>query len=732
MSISPDGVWVAVASEDQVVKVVNLEDTKRVLFLREQSNSNKHVSWHPSGNYISVSCTDGVIYVYSLTSEEPELIKKLDGVIKKTEADSDVSVKVAWCPDGRGFAAPMPTRDIAVVDRESWVHQRSFTGTHAGEITDLVWSPNGAFLLSAGMDGKIVVWECIDLSVVASYNYKNVCSLVWHPSENTISFATNEGRIYTLPGVVPSDLAGRLKLSTRPAPFINDRAAAAETATEILRTGQRRPGGSGGGNERRQSPGLLNELLGPESEPEEGEDWIVDDDGAGYTEEGCGLGKRRLGEITVPDAKRRAFSTSVIGWSPSIHESFQPSATPWRGKRRYLCLNMVGFIWTVDQDTHNTITIEFHDRESYRDIHFTDQLLHDKACLSEHGALFSCQANGNNHPAMLYYRPHETWTNRSDWRTALPPGEDVSCIALSENYIVACTTAGYVRVYTLFGVPVRLYRHKNAPIVTCTSHRDYVLIVGNGAVGVDGKPQLIYSLENIKRDETLQNNDVVALPPGGELRSTFFSDNGDPVIYDSDGVLLVLSHWRDPSQTQWTPLLDTRTLDRLAGGGKEESYWPVAVAQDKFHCIILKGGEKYPYFPRPLFSEFDFKIPLGIAKPPSTTNAEISPSPDGLEENFVRHSVLLSLQEDSAAAMTDLGAEEHLNITNCENNVDRALLQLLMLACKDDDQGAKALEICGLFRQRRTLDMAIKVAIKYGRGVLVDKIERLKGDAMED
>ena len=164
---------------------------------------------------------------------------------------------------------------------------------------------------------------------------------------------------------------------------------------------------------------------------------------------------------------------------------------------------------------------------------------------------------------------------------------------------MVCTSKGYVRVYTLFGLPYRIYRQKHQPVVTCATYRDYVIIMGNGPVGSDGKTQLTYTLENIRRDETLQNNDVVALPPGGFLKSVFFSDNGDPVIYDSDGVLLVLQHWREHGQARWVPLLDTKTLDRLAGGRKQETYWPVAVAQDKFHCIILKasttGAGSNPY-----------------------------------------------------------------------------------------------------------------------------------------
>jgi chromosome transmission fidelity protein 4 len=579
VALSPDGAWVAVVSDDRVVKIVNLSDATRTLSLRAQTNSNKHVSYHPSGNYISVSCTDGLIYVYSLTSEEPELVQKVDGIVKRLESSDEVSAKVAWCPDGRAFAAPTATRDIIVVDRQNWERQRAFAGAHLADITDFAWSPNGAFLVSAAKDGKIVLWETKEQKIVETYNHRNVCALAWHPTENALSFTTTEGRLYTLNGVVPPELAPRLKLSTRPAPLIND----PETTATASRSGQGRSG-------RNASPNPLESILGPDSDIELDDDmdgWIENDDNGGYLEPSR-LGKRKLGDVLDGGDPKRPALGSIV-WSPTIHEPFQPSATPWRGKRRYLCLNMVGFVWTVDQGTHNTVTIEFHDRESYRDVHFTDQFLQDKACLNESGALFSCQSDNGN-PAMLYYRPHETWTNRADWRTSLPEGEEITSIALSENYIVAATSKGYVRVYTLHGVPFRIYRQKHTPVVTCASYRDYVLILGNGPVGADGKTQLTYTLENIKRDETLQNNDVVALPPGGGLKSVFFSENGDPVIYDSDGVLLVLQHWREAGQARWTPLLDTRTLERLAGGRKTESYWPVAVAQDKFHCIILKVG----------------------------------------------------------------------------------------------------------------------------------------------
>jgi chromosome transmission fidelity protein 4 len=45
-------------------------------------------------------------------------------------------------------------------------------------------------------------------------------------------------------------------------------------------------------------------------------------------------------------------------------------------------------------------------------------------------------------------------------------------------------------------------------------------------MGADGNTRLLYTIENVKRDEICQNEDTVALPEGATLKSVFFSDNG--------------------------------------------------------------------------------------------------------------------------------------------------------------------------------------------------------------
>lgn len=104
-----------------------------------------------------------------------------------------------------------------------------------------------------------------------------------------------------------------------------------------------------------------------------------------------------------------------------------------------------------------------------------------------------------------------------------------TAIALSDSYVVALTSTGYVRVYTLHGTPYRIHRQKHTP-VTCVAWRDYVLTMGNGPVDYSGQAQLMYTIENVKRDEVCQSEDVVALPGGQRVRNVFFSDTGVCVL----------------------------------------------------------------------------------------------------------------------------------------------------------------------------------------------------------
>lgn len=605
--------------------------------------------------------------------------------------------------------------ELQVVSRSDFSRQKTFPPGHEADISALAWSPNGALLVSTALDQSLTLWETRSQKILKTFSdvRDTILDMQWHPKDNVLSYTNNNGELFIREDFVPDAHMKLLRLETQPAPLLND--PLAEVSGNA-----RKP--TTNGHKRSAQDDYLDDLLGPDAMSEGGDGFIEDDDGAGYVEEPNRFGKRAAEPLNGPQAKR---TMALNSWQPQVHDSFQSGSTPWKGNRRYLCLNLTGFVWTVNQDTHHTVTVEFYDRQEHRDFHFTDVYRYDKACLNEKGSLFSCRSS-RDQPSTIYYRPHETWTTRTEWRTQLPAGEEVTSMSLSDSCIVVTTSTGYVRIYSLFGLALKVQRQKSTPAVTCASWRDYVMTVGNGPVGGDGVTRLLYTIQHVKRDEICQNEDIVALAEGTELRSMFFSDKGDPCIYDSDGVLLVLQHWRTPGQASWVPLLDTRTLDRLASGKKEESYWPVAVAEGRFHCIILKGGEQYPYFPRPLLSDFGFKIPITSDIAEDDIDEESVRQRD-FEEQYVRFSVQHSLLRD-LVENTNATTSQRAEVSAMEREVDKVLLQLVAGECRQgEERGMKALEIATLMRDKsgKMLEAAGKIASRFQHDILGEKINEL-------
>lgn len=180
------------------------------------------------------------------------------------------------------------------------------------------------------------------------------------------------------------------------------------------------------------------------------------------------------------------------------------------------------------------------------------------------------------------------------------------------------------------------------------------------------------------------------------------------------------------------------------------------MADNKFHCIILKGGDKYPYFPRPLLSEFDFSIPLtsapttaakkkkkkanghdmdldGLTSDESEAEESNDDVADGdregraLEQNYL----LKGLQ---AAQMADLvdstaaGGGQRAALARLELDIDKTLLQLLAIECREgEERGMRALEVVKLLRDRsgKMAEAAGKIAERYGRTILGEKIREM-------
>lgn len=174
------------------------------------------------------------------------------------------------------------------------------------------------------------------------------------------------------------------------------------------------------------------------------------------------------------------------------------------------------------------------------------------------------------------------------------------------------------------------------------------------------------------------------------------------------------------------------------------------MADNKFHCIILKGGDQYPYFPRPLLSEFDFSIPLTSAsksKSKGTANGhtqddnesendmDVDDADDDpsiaesrkLEQQFLLNGIHAAQMQDLVDATSSTHAQRTV-LNRLEVEIDKTLLQLLAIECREgEERGMRALEMVDLMRDRtgRMIEAAGKVADRYGRTILGEKIREI-------
>lgn len=157
--------------------------------------------------------------------------------------------------------------------------------------------------------------------------------MAWHPTLNIVSFVTSDGELYIYEGFLQPDNSALLQKPMQPSPYIRDPLAETSgNASKVLTNGFRDTVGSRA--KRRGTPDSLDDILGPELG--EDDDFVSDDDGAGYLDGVNGFGKRTNGHLDLNDgfnSKRRATAQA---WQPRHHQSFQPGSTPWRGNRKYL------------------------------------------------------------------------------------------------------------------------------------------------------------------------------------------------------------------------------------------------------------------------------------------------------------------------------------------------------------------------------------------------------------
>ena len=186
VSFSPDGQTIATASDDQTIKLWNVETAKEISSFQDNNDKVRSVSFSPDGQIIAAASGNTIqlwsqtgnllktITGYSrpvlsvnfspdgqmlaATSEDGTIqFWDLNGVSLAKLYEGNVVYQVKFSPDGNTIASVGGDTIVKLWNLDGTLRQM-FKG-HQDGIYDISFSPDGQFLASASADKSIRVWE---------------------------------------------------------------------------------------------------------------------------------------------------------------------------------------------------------------------------------------------------------------------------------------------------------------------------------------------------------------------------------------------------------------------------------------------------------------------------------------------------------------------------------------------------------------------------------------------
>ncbi len=189
IALSPDGLKLATASYDKLVKVWDAKTGAQLLSLKEHTDAVFSVAFGSDGTRIASASADRTVKIWNAVSGDRIL----------TIADAaDGLLGLAFHPDGKFLAASGSDRVIRIweLSDDEARSVRSMIG-HEEAVHVILFSPDGKMLASAGGDRAIKLWDASKLTEIATIEVQPdwVFALAFSPDGKRLFAGRSDGSL---------------------------------------------------------------------------------------------------------------------------------------------------------------------------------------------------------------------------------------------------------------------------------------------------------------------------------------------------------------------------------------------------------------------------------------------------------------------------------------------------------------------------------------------------------
>ncbi|KAI3431740.1 hypothetical protein D9Q98_004782 [Chlorella vulgaris] len=687
LAFSPSGLILAAGGDDEGIKLVDISSCRVFRQLKSQAYT-RSLAYDPEGKYLASANADGGLCMWEIESGKQQLHRKK--ACPKLDLASRCRNQVAWHPDGGSLlAAPGIENDIVLYERMSWAAAITLSGQHSGMVSLLAFSSNGLYLLSAGLDKALVLWDVNEQECLVKAELPGLATgLAWHPTRNEVAVITEDGQLAIWDGVVPAKLPG----PTADLDAIN---GVKNVDGGGIAAGTAAGGGMADGGSVLEGGGRTGTAAGASDEYDREDSFLADSE----PKRDARRGGRRPGGFG-------GFSSFDL---PQPQDPIQPGSTSLsNSERAYLAYNSLGCITLKQEEDHNVVEVCFHDtsRQRKRIPLLNDFFGFSVGSLGEKGALYACRTNSES-ASTVVYRPFESWAANSDWSISLPKGEEAECVAAGASFCAVATSKRQLRLFSQAGLQMHLISLAGAPVALAALGHQLVAVWHSAAPTASGDQCLQYMLLDVAEQRQLHGGPL-PLSRAASLCWLGFTEEGLMATYDSEGELRLRAADFGGS---WVTVFSA-----AAERKSTEQFWVVGLSARELQAIVCVNA------PEPVVST-GMQRPVVTAVPlkPPVVHQDAAIAP--FEADLIRHGVLLSHMSGAAAEGRDGEERGQLEsaLQGAQLESDRISLRLIQKLLAADRQ-ARALEVSCTLHNMPALEGALKLANHHRAMALSDRI----------